>query len=381
VGLVALLLAGAAFIPEVQAQERGDFVDAVIDHNFEPHATSGATLGLEVELSGLKAEQLAPILVGELGGRHAGTFTRKGQTGHRIEGTRVGDILIVPEGSWSTLRRWIDRTTTRRRWIGFVRPLVDALDRRWGALEIVTEPMSYDQTRQFARAMDAVGLAGAKGTGPTRLLSTQVNVGIDAERGPTLKRLLANYVRNQRSIRKSLTPSLLRRRYVEAVHPRFEERLLDPAWEPDAAELFSWYRKYSPHKSARLNLYNALLMSPANVAQARNAGDVPRDPRPAAEFREADTVMSTANDATRASRHIMRQARFGMAMVAAAESDGVLAADGTVEARGIAVSPPARKRGFLGLPSVHRGTRRPHRPRESVVRPARLSPPRSPRHR
>src|SRR6185295_4670517 len=112
----------------------------------------------------------------------------------------------------------------------------------------------------------------------------------------------------------------MRRGYLNMITPEFLAQVNDPNWKPTGDEFYEAYFKGSAHKLARLNFFNAILSDPANYAKFEQPTMGKQViPRPVAEFREANTVMSTEADPTAGGRHLMKEVEFSLAFLDAAK--------------------------------------------------------------
>lgn len=304
------------------------FRDMVIANHFVPENAARKTIGIEVEAGGISANQAVQILLEELGGSYLGKQKVGDTKSHYIANTIIGTIRIDGYLLGPLVNHLFQNKLRRFSNFKGLSSLIDWVD-RLGTIEIVTQPLSYEQVKIFGRALDRLGLEGAKGTTFYRLVSTQVNVGIDADDPIFMKNLLANYYRNHAHIRQDTKPGVGRGIYIRPISPEFMAKLDDPSWKPSIQELFDWYQRYSPHKLSSLQLLYAFLTNKENYDKFPQPGfRAPYPARPIAEFREANTILSTPQDPVRASRLLMREVDFAIAMVdAAKDSAGMTYSD------------------------------------------------------
>ena len=308
------------------------FRDLVIFNHFDLADANTRTIGTEVEMVGLAPEEVVKILTRELGGTYAGTAIYENEEAHFIKDTAIGDIRIEPVNFGRLLKRW-RQTHPDSNPSEFTTKAVAGVDSVFGQLEIVTAPISYSQTKQFAKAIDALGIAGAKGASNLgRFISVQPNIGIDYANADLIKNILSNYYRNKAQIRKDIGPIFMRYQFLGSVTDDFMTKLNDPSWHPNVSELFDAYQEGSKAKLTRVQLFNALISNAENFSRFEQPKVGKQRPqRPVAEMREANTVMSTEDDPTRASRNIMREVDFALSIVQASQQTGSVDAD--MEAR------------------------------------------------
>ncbi|MEM6734035.1 MAG: amidoligase family protein, partial [Myxococcota bacterium] len=180
------------------------FRDAVIANHFDPAIAAQRTIGIEVELMGLEGDGLAALLV-----EHFGGTIRHGMHGDDVaiflDGTALGDVRLEPVSLTRVLNKHEREHPNSPANLPIVREAVKRVDSTWGQVEIVTPPMDYAQLLRFAEFLDVLGPQGGLGTSNLgRLISTQVNIGIDPTDAVFLKDLLANYYRNADPIRRDV---------------------------------------------------------------------------------------------------------------------------------------------------------------------------------
>jgi uncharacterized protein YdiU (UPF0061 family) len=305
--------------------EGQNFRDLVTTNHFDPLAAEQMTLGIETEAGGLPTEKVVASLIRSLGGKYVGEETSGTEKARVIEGSKIGKIKIEPVNLNRLLNRFRATHPGTPLDADLVTRLTAWVDRQVGTYEIVTEPLHYSQVQEYSLALDKLGLDGAKGTKIfLRQVSTQVNAGLDPKDIDYMKQILLNYYDNSGNIRADINPTLSRRGYLGHVTSAFMAKLKDPNWHPSSQEFYNEYLEGSPHKLSRLNLFNATLMDPDNLAAFKQPATGKQVlPRPVAEFREADTVASTPKDPTAASRSLMKEVDFAVALSLASHEGNV----------------------------------------------------------
>jgi cystathionine beta-lyase/cystathionine gamma-synthase len=294
--------------------------DVVVARHFKPDLS--VTVGLEFEAGGLRVMEVVEILRARLGVTQTSLRKSYWGMGHYLCTREFGTIRVEPARfhRFFNILEAFGTSSLLSRYPRLAR-LVHRLERKITLFEVVTQPITLTQVEHFAQVLDVLGLAGARGTGLFRPVSTQINVGIDPLDTVLMKNLLANYYGNHSAIRRDLRPHFVRFKYIREIHPAFLRRLKEAAWRPDLEELSAWYRRYSRWKKSSIELSYALLPSKANQTRwGKLIGRSPYPSRSAVEFREANTVTSTQQDPRKTSNQVMHEVRFAVAMVEAARS-------------------------------------------------------------
>jgi GNAT superfamily N-acetyltransferase len=307
-----------------KASTVGGFRDDVIAKHFRPNRS--ASVGLECEGGGLRICEVVEILKERL---HVTDVRRERSywgSAHYLHTAEFGTVRVEP-ARFHRLCNALEDAGANSVLNGFplLAGLIHYLERHITLFEIVTQPMSVTELERFAPVLDLLGLSGMKGSGWLRPVSTQINVGIDVSDVQLMRRLLCNYYGNHAAIRHELRPHRVRFKYIRPIHPTFLRKLNDASWIPDRAELSEWYQRYSRWKKSSIELSYALPPSETNQTNwGRVIGRGPYPSRPAVEFREANAFVSTTLDAHRASRQVIYEIRFAVAMVEAARSESAI---------------------------------------------------------
>lgn len=321
---IFILFSGTLFAEFKNGLPSNTFRDALIANHFDYSKAMQMTIGIEKEIGVADPLKTMQFLQKEHGGtirvEKIGT-----QNLYFLDGSNLGTIRLEPNNLQLTMDRMIERNIKDFRTSPLGQGLAKATDWISGTWEIVTDPISYDQVQNFGKTLDKLSLEmHPKGTGYTRPISEQVNVGIDSTKTVLIKNILANYYRNQSEIREDVKPNKSRLGYIRDLSPEGYAQITDPTWQPTRQELFEWYEKSSHPKLSRVQLFNALISDDKIFPQVQQPTDwhKPYPKRPVAEFREPNSVVSSKQDPTASSRALMRETQFAISMVLASQTSG-----------------------------------------------------------
>ncbi|MCB0379546.1 MAG: amidoligase family protein [Bdellovibrionales bacterium] len=226
--IFSLALQALAANPLIVAEDR------YFDPAFMPR------VGIEIELTGLSLEELAPIIQKKIGGviqvykKEEWDFdpaTKKPLryyvVGKQIEKSLLGALIIKPEDNGTSndnLKEAYQKTQV---------------------VEIVTEPLNYAQVEVLQKAMDAIKEAGALGTSRVSSVSIQINV----EMGEGLREnilvndiltILRGYLHPdpRKDIGFHFKVPKHRQKYLGLFSDGMMERLMDPLYHPSWEKFF-----------------------------------------------------------------------------------------------------------------------------------------------
>jgi hypothetical protein len=243
---VLLFLATTSFAVSASAV---DFLDSAERHFYSP--MQNQKFGIEVEMMGLSQEQVVQIVQDRYGGI---TGISDAKNTIRIANSILGNIEIkleVNETSDDPNIKW---------------------DTSKNVIELVTEPITYEQTVELDKAMQELKKAGAIGTNGINPISIQINVGM-MEGTPNQQALevvdiMRNYYRksHQEQIRaSSLVPSE-RWLYLQDYSEHLMAKIFDPKYKPTAEQFFfDFIYRQSLEETLVHNKQAAWTMSEADV--------------------------------------------------------------------------------------------------------------------
>jgi hypothetical protein len=243
---VLLFLATTSFAVSASAV---DFLDSAERHFYSP--MQNQKFGIEVEMMGLSQEQVVQIVQDRYGGI---TGISDAKNTIRIANSILGNIEIkleVNETSDDPNIKW---------------------DTSKNVIELVTEPITYEQTVELDKAMQELKKAGAIGTNGINPISIQINVGM-MEGTPNQQALevvdiMRNYYRksHQEQIRASSLVPNERWLYLQDYSEHLMAKIFDPKYKPTAEQFFfDFIYRQSLEETLVHNKQAAWTMSEADV--------------------------------------------------------------------------------------------------------------------
>ncbi len=197
-------------------------------------------IGLEVELTGLNALEMAEVLKIHLGGK----VIKKSriekemdiETGRMISyrvhelhliGSSMGSVIVKPEDNSTSNTKVLDNYAQTR------------------IFEIVTPPIRVEQVPPLQDALDEMKRRGAMGTLDGYAVAIQVNVEMaegnpDKIKAKNILSILRNYLKpeHRQQIQKDLKVADFRQPYLGLFTPGMMDRILDPGYEPSNKKFF-----------------------------------------------------------------------------------------------------------------------------------------------
>jgi len=221
-----------------------DILDTAENIFFSPEDQT--RIGIEIEIKGLSLEHAAAVVAAALKSRVRSdeetvltTLAEIGEDGkpkyresrvkiYVIDGIPLGRIVVKHDSNQVSDRSKVDP--------------------KMRVVELVTEPIRYEQAPHLQRVLDALKAAGAEGTSPHAAVSIQVNVemgnGRIEETDPqVVVNLLRSYLspKHRDQIEAHLRVPAIRRKYLQPFSPGFMAKLLDPEYHPTFRTLFDDY--------------------------------------------------------------------------------------------------------------------------------------------
>jgi hypothetical protein len=192
-------------------------------------------LGIEIEFSGLSQMTTAQVLAHSLGGEIQSIvnsdYSYEPHTGQRqtyatqelhILNSRIGKIIVKPEDNG------VDDASLEEKLLASQ------------VLEIVTEPIDYNEIQLLQKALDLLKLLGATGTSEHNPVAIQVNMEIgrgqrEAISSHDIISILRTYFlpNHYLDIIEELQPAPQRQEYLGLFTPMMMQRLWDPDYRPN----------------------------------------------------------------------------------------------------------------------------------------------------
>ena len=228
--------------------------------NLENHEGRPRRVGVELEMAGLKAADLAAAVTATVGG----CFEPESAFSGTVHDTELGDFRIELDASVLTERRHLELLDR----LGFSLDEGEMRDNFEAALsklaglvvphELVCPPVVLDALPQIDRIRARLHQAGARGTGasPLYAFGLQFNIEIDCRDPAALLAMLRAFLlrfddivaREQVDFSRKLTP------YVQPFPEDYVAYLLDPDYAPDLERLMDDYLVYTPTRNRPLDL-------------------------------------------------------------------------------------------------------------------------------
>jgi len=218
------------------------FAKNLLDHSeqFFFNQTKAPRVGLEIELTGLSALEIAEIIKSHLGGKvltknridkeldpETGRWIRYKVQELHIVGSSMGEVIVKPE----------DNSTSNNN--------VSENYEQTSIFEIVTPPIYFEQVEPLQRALNEMKTRGAQGTLDGHAIAIQVNVEIGEGqpkkiKAETILRILRNYLNPEarESIGQALMVADFRRPYLGLFTEGMMSRILDIDYKPTNKKLF-----------------------------------------------------------------------------------------------------------------------------------------------
>jgi len=271
-------------------------------------------VGIEVEFGGLTARQAACIVHQELGG-----YIREIDA-HRfsVEGTRLGTLRIELDS------KYVHSSDDASRLEKKTRRIAGELGNALVPTELVTEPLPASEIPAVDQLIKRMKAKGALGTQQPHLAcGLHLNIAWSARDIASILRVFRAYLLMSPCLRSDIGPDTTRTLlpFISRFSRRFENKVLDPDYDPDLRTFIADYCHANPSKNRELDLL-PLLASLDREAVAAELGEQPPAVRPAfhyrlpnADFEDPDwsiqqewqrwlSVEALANDESRLSKYL-----------------------------------------------------------------------------
>jgi hypothetical protein len=253
-------------------------------------------IGVEIEFAGLDCQPAAQIVAEFTGGRLQPVDRYRYLVEETGQGTYVIELdtqYVHPEeGAQAEERIDIERERLGRAIEEGLRTAIGEVTRMYLPIEVVCPPVTIRELAWLDGLSDRLRQAGAQGTkqSPVYAFGLQLNPDLPALDADTLLRYLRAYLVSADWLRRDIGIDLTRRVLPFAQpHPRaYVQKLLDPDYAPDLAQLIDDYLVHNPTRNRDLDMLPLFtFLAPDKV---RAAVDDPRlKARPALHYRLPDS--------------------------------------------------------------------------------------------
>lgn len=199
-----------------------DFLYTAETSFFKP--IPGQRYGIEIEMVNMSQQNVTNILLQQIGG----TAVRIDNKTIKISNSKIGNVEVKVE---------VNETSDD--------PTIDWSKNADAVIEVVTDPITFEQIAPLDLALEALHKNGALGTEKSNPVSIQVNYGMVQEgsvdtKAHELLSILRNYFspNHQKQIKDVLQVPKNRWAYLRDYSPGFMNRVFDPAYNPTAEDLF-----------------------------------------------------------------------------------------------------------------------------------------------
>ena len=250
----------------------------------QPRTSAGELrrVGVEIEFVGLDAAAAAAALVRAFGGR----LDREDAHAYVAAGTLLGDLAVERDSRF--LHPGRDQPLRMPRLPAWAAAWAGHALRAFIPCELVTTPLPFPRLPEVDRAVGALRLAGARGTGASAFASLGLHLNVEAVTtdGRGLAAMTKAFLLLEPFLRRSQEATLprWRPRFPGRFPDRFREKVLDPAYWPDTDGFIEDYLADNPTRDRGLDLLPVLLWLDPRRVRAR----VPLEkikPRPAFHYR------------------------------------------------------------------------------------------------
>ena len=246
-------------------------------------------VGIEVEFAGLSAEQAAVVIQNALGG----AIEQTDPNAFRIVGSSLGDLEVEIDSRilhpGKTSHNVIAEVGSRvASWLGSATSHVIPC-------ELVTGPLPMDRVHEFDRAVDALRVAGARGTQDGALYAFGLHFNPQAAGSsvgailPVVRAFVLLNAWLRRQVAPDATRSLMG--FADPFPVDYVRRIADPAYGPDLAVFIDDYLAANPTRNRDLDLLPLL----THIDEARVRAVLPNEKivsRPTFHYRLPDARVS-----------------------------------------------------------------------------------------
>ncbi len=243
---------------------------------------TGRKVGIEIEMGGLTEDEVAEVLIDQLGGKTERTST----VALKLTGTELGQIKIYLDTAW----RGKADTALLGSLLDMARKIVP--------VEIVTEPLSLDDLPRLDTCRAALREAGAIGSRNGFLLGWGVHLNVETTGADTsdILPVLTAFALCDDVIRAQnwIDPS---RRIVPFIDP-YPRRFIDTLAEQDRFqmdELIDLYLEHNPTRNRALDMLPVFAHINPDRTRAGLSRDEKVSARPAYHYRLPDSRIDEAN--------------------------------------------------------------------------------------
>lgn len=254
-----------------------------------PRTRSGELrrVGVELEMKGLDIATMSRLVAAHVDG----TVEPVSRYEHRITGDDAGDWQVELDFAYLKQRGREDRDSGD----GVLGQLDDAAEELLAAgsealvpMEVVSPPLPMDRLAGLERLIAALRDAGARGTrdGLTFAFGTHLNPEMPDTDAATVTAYLKAFLCLFDWLRAEARVDLLRRLsvYIDPFPTDYVRRVIDPAYQPDAAQLIDDYLRDNPTRNRALDMLP--LFASMDEDRVRRTVDDPRiKARPALHYR------------------------------------------------------------------------------------------------
>lgn len=226
----------------------------------ENHEGKPRRIGVELEMAGVDAEQIAAAVTDELGGR----FEPESAFSGHVRDSELGEFRVELDAEVLTSRGYLD--SLRRLGIsieaGDLRDNLESVLSRLAGLvvphELVCPPIEFDALSRLDAVRANLHAAGAQGTQSSALYAfgLQFNVEIHDRSAAALLTMLRAFLLRFDSIveREDIDLSRKLSPYVQPFPEDFVAHVLDPDYAPDRDELIGDYLHFTPTRNRPLDV-------------------------------------------------------------------------------------------------------------------------------
>ncbi|NVO26150.1 hypothetical protein HJ526_01845 [Donghicola sp. C2-DW-16] len=236
-------------------------------------------IGVEVEFADLTEEQAAKVLVETLGGSAECTVDND----WLVRGSEIGDIQVYLDTVYRTAEKSVLRDVGLK------------LGREVIPVELVTDPLAFDQLPVLDRALNALRDAGAKGSGDGWYYGFGVHLNIEVEGhspADVLRPLLAYaLIEDWMRVALPIDPSRTVLPWTDPYPTALVEELILLGVEPSAKALVETYTRHCADRNRGLDMLPVMkALWPTELEEAIGADKVSEiNGRPTYHFRLPDS--------------------------------------------------------------------------------------------
>lgn len=248
--------------------------------NRPPAPRGSRLLGVEVEFGGLTARQAACIVQRKVGGRI------REKDAHRfiVEGTKLGTLRLELDSKY--VHSTDDASQLERKLRRFAGEVGGAVV----PTELITEPLPARDLPKVDALVSHLASEGALGTQQPHLAcGLHLNIAWSDPDIGSILRIFRAYLLSAPTLRNEISPDTTRvlLPFIGRFSKRFEDKVLDPGYQPDLQGFIADYCKANPTKNRELDLL-PILASMDSKAVEDALGQAPPAIRPAFHYRLPD---------------------------------------------------------------------------------------------